>query len=111
MRLILLLAALSFLGQFSVWAQPSPRIAVTLVKNSYNGSREEAELSRGPDALESGGLTGILSRSDVELKPTLNVRLTPEEDRQYGARNRMGLANGHLGRMVSETLKQGSFPI
>ena len=112
MRLLLCLVVGMMILCPVVWAQsPNAKIRVTLVKNAYSGSREEAELSPGPDALENGGLTDVLNRLDCELTPTRAARLTPEEDKQYGAWNRMGLANGHLGKIVAEVLRDGSFPI
>jgi arginase len=84
---------------------------VALVKNAYSGSREEAELSVAPDALERGGLRDILTSAGCEVVPTRDARLTPQEDKEYGAWNRMGLANGHLGRLVANSLREGCFPI
>lgn len=112
MRLILCFAAgMMILGQVT-WAQsPNSKTRVTLVKNAYSGSREESELSPGPDALENGGLADVLNRLGCEQTPTRDARLTPEEDKQYGAWNRMGLANGHLGKMVADTLRERNFPI
>jgi arginase len=107
-------AGVMLLGQAFAMAQSSNRdagIKVTLVKNAYNGSREEAELSPGPDALENGGLADVLSRLHCERNASRNARLTPEEDNQYGAWNRMGLANGHLAQIVSGALREGSLPI
>jgi arginase len=113
MKLILCLLAC---GMFSctlaaVAQSPGKSPKVALIKNSYSGSREEAELSPGPDALEAGGLAGILAGLGCDLAPTRSVRLTPEEDRQYGAWNRMGLANGHLSLLVADSLREGRLPI
>jgi len=113
MKLILcLLACAMFSCSLDAAAQsPGKSAKVALVKNSYSGSREEAELSPGPDALEAGGLPEVLSRLGCDVAPTRSVRLTPEEDRQYGAWNRMGLANAHLNRMVSDAVREERLPI
>ena len=112
MRLILCLAAgMVILGQVAWGQSPNSRIKVTLVKNPYSGSREEAELSPGPDALEKGGLADVVNRLGCELATTRDARLTPEEDQQYGAWNRMGLANGHLAKIVADALRDRSLPI
>jgi arginase len=96
------------------WAQSpgsSPQPSIVIVKNAYNGSREEAELSRGPDALEQGGLADIVRNAGAAIAGVHAAKLTPEEDKQYGAWNRMGMANAHLGKLVSGVLKEDRFPI
>ncbi len=92
-------------------AQSLKPVKIALVKNSYSGSREEAELSPGPDALERGGLAEVLARLSCDVAPARNARLTAEQDKEYGAWQRMGLANGHLGRIAADTLREGRFPI
>ena len=84
---------------------------VAIVKNAYSGNRGEPELSKGPDTLESGGVAAIVPKSGFKLTASRAAQLTPEEDREYGAWNRMGLANGHLGRIVAAALRNGEFPI
>jgi arginase len=112
MRIILCLAAgIMIFGQVAWGQSPKSKIKVTLVKNAYSGSREEAEISPGPDALQNGGLADVLKQLDCETTPPQDARLTQEEDRQYGAWNRMGMANGHLGKLVADTLRAGSLPI
>jgi arginase len=86
-------------------AQDGPRVA--LVKMPYRGERNVAELSEGPDSLEKGGLTGRLQAMGCRLKPTVEIRLTPEEQKQYGEWHRLGLANGQLGRVVAANQKDG----
>jgi arginase len=92
-------------------AQSLKSVKVAPVKNSYSGSREEAELSPGPDALERGGLAEILAKLGCDVAPTRAARLTAEQEKEYGAWQRMGLANGHLGRIVADALKEGRFPV
>ena len=112
MRIILCLAAVVVIfGQVVSGQSPARKIKVTLVKNAYSGSREEAEISPGPEALLAGGVADVLNRLGCETTATQEARLTPEEDKQYGAWNRMGMANGHLGKIVADTLRVGSFPV
>jgi arginase len=92
-------------------AQSLKSVKVAPVKNSYSGSREEVELSPGPDALERGGLAEILAKLGCDVAPTRAARLTAEQEKEYGAWNRMGLANGHLGTIVADALKEGRFPV
>jgi arginase len=108
-----LLAAFLPAGPAAVMAQSAAtmKTKVTIVRNAYTGNRGEPELSGGPDALEKGGLIELLNRAGCALTPSRSARLTPKEDKQYGAWNRMGLANAHLGAIVSESLNAGSFPI
>jgi len=92
-------------------AQSLKSVKVVPVKNSYSGSREDAELSPGPDALERGGLAEMLATLGCDVAPTRAARLTAEQEKEYGAWQRMGLANGHLGKIVADALKEERFPV
>jgi len=110
--LVLCVLVSTFLLCSTISARQSLKpVKVTPVKNSYSGSREEAELSQGPDSLERGGLAEILAKLRCDVAPARAARLTAEQEKEYGAWNRMGLANGHLGNIVADTLKEGRFPI
>ena len=113
MKLILFLLACALLCcAAAAQAQSAGKpVKVVLVKNSYSGSREGTELSPGPDALEQGGLAQALAQMGCDMAPARAARLTPEQDKQYGAWNRMGLANGHLSRIVAAAMQEGRFPI
>jgi arginase len=111
MILLFLAVAISSCAVLAPAQATGKSIRVALVQNSYSGSREEAEISPGPDALGRGGLVEILAGKGCDMAPTRAVRLTPQEDKQYGAWNRMGLANRHLAGMVSETLREGRLPV
>ncbi len=82
-------------------------ISVALVKMPYRGERNVAELSDSPDYLEQGGIADRLQRMGCRLKPTSEVRLAPDEQKQYGEWHRLGLANGQLGRIVAANQKEG----
>jgi arginase len=40
-----------------------------------------------------------------------HVKLTPDEEAAYGAWNKIGFANAHLARLVSEAVKEQAFPL
>lgn len=87
------------------------KMKVVIVNNPYSGSRSGAELSEGPRILAQGGVKDILSNLECDLKKIITVKLTPEEEKEYGVWHRLGLANGHLGKIVSENVKEGCFPV
>lgn len=84
---------------------------VSLIKMPYRGERNLPDLSDSPDYLENGGLQGILEQHGWRLRSTTTVALTPEEQKAYGEWNRLGLANGHLARIVAAEIKEGGFPV
>ena len=84
---------------------------VALVKMPYSGARNVAELSPGPDYLEQGGVVELLESMDVGVKPIETIRLTPEDEREYGEWHRLGLANGHLADAVAANTKEGYLTI
>jgi arginase len=84
---------------------------VSLVKMAYRGERNLPDLSDSPDYLEKGGLSALLEKERVRLKPISNVALTPEEQKAYGEWNRLALANGQLARMVASDRREGYLPV
>ena len=80
---------------------------VALVKMPYSGARNVPELSPGPDYLEQGGIVEFLEDMDVGVKPIQTIRLTPEDEDEYGEWHRLGLANGHLADVVAANTKEG----
>jgi arginase len=87
------------------------KIRVVIVKNPYSGSRSGPELSEGPDILEDGGLKELLEKTGCIVEKIKDVRLTQEEDKDYGVWHRLGLANGHLCEMVATNEKEGFFNV
>lgn len=93
-------------------------IKVAIVENPYAHEVLEApgfgvgiELSGGPKYLEAGGLKEKLDYWGCTLKDGSIVQLTPEEKKQYGLWQKIGLANGYLGRLVAANIKNGYFTI
>jgi arginase len=87
------------------------KIQVALVKMPFSGERNVTEYSGGPDYLEEGGLLPMLEGLGARLKPVPTVRLTKEEEDDYGTWHRLGLANRHLGDFVAENEREGYFSI
>jgi arginase len=104
---------LAFLGPAAapLAEEPAAGVAVSLVKMPYRGERNMPDLSDSPDHLEQGGLAKLLEAQGARLGPISTVALTAEEQKAYGEWNRLGLANGHLARIVAEERKQGRLPI
>ncbi|MFQ5750920.1 MAG: arginase family protein [bacterium] len=106
--ILILIPSLAFVQKYR---DTNNQIKVVLVQNPYTGDRASQEVQAGPERLASGGLKEMLSEMGVEVKSLPAIKLTPEEEAEYGKWNRFGMANGHLGKMVSDRVKQGYFPI
>jgi len=105
------------LGPVLCGAQEPVKLKVALVKTPYSGLPAiwhdynfGLELSKGPEILESSGLIELLERMECRVK-TAAVRLSEEEEKEFGVRYRLGLANGHLKDTVSQLAREGYFPI
>jgi arginase len=78
----------------------------------FSGERNVTEYSGGPDYLEQGGLLPLLESLGTRLKPaTPTVKLSPEEEDDYGTWHRLALANRHLGGFVAQNEKEGYLSI
>jgi len=86
-------------------------VTVSLVKMPYVGERNVPELSPGPDRLEASGLTASLEAMGATVRPVATARLSGEEERAYGAWNRLALANGHLAGLVADSLRNGDLAV
>lgn len=82
------------------------KIKVDVIKNPYGGGRNVPELSTNPDYIHAAGLERLIAEWGGELiRPVQDVRLKPEQDRQYGEWNRMALANANFAEVVREGLQ------
>jgi arginase len=112
-RSILVLAVLT--AAFPVSAQKyrdaDGKLRVALVKMPFSGERNVPEYSGGPDYLEQGGLVPMLEELGARLKPAPTVKLTEEEEKDYGTWHRLGLANRHLGDLVAANEREGRLTI
>lgn len=82
------------------------KLRVTLAKQPFSPTG----VSKGPETMASGGIQKILA----DLGATVRVEqsaLTPEEDKEYGAWKRLGMALGHYADIVSRSEKSGSFTV
>jgi arginase len=86
-------------------------LRVGVAKFIHDGNFARKEFDEGPDIMERGGLYPLLERLGVEVTETRTARLTPEEEKQYGTVNRLGLAGRHMAEIVSEQIKRGEFNI
>ena len=90
------------------YADANGNTRVALVKMEYSGARNVAELSANPGYLAQGGIESILEEMGVTLEPPLaNVRLSPEQENDYGEWHRLALANSHLADVVAANEKEG----
>ena len=85
--------------------------AVTVVRMPYVGERNVPELSPGPDSLLEGGLVPALQELGARVTRAEAVRLSAAEEKQYGAWQRLALANGHLAGQVRETIRNGGLAV
>jgi arginase family enzyme len=84
---------------------------VGVAKFIHDGNFARKELDEGPDIMERSGLYNLLESLGVEVTETKTARLTPEEEKQYGTVNRLGLAGRHMAEIVSAQIKRGDFNI
>ena len=114
-RWISFFSIVSILTQTSITAKEyrtdDGKIKIAIVKNPYSGSRSSAELSEGPDALETGGIKNILTKMECLVEKISKAELTDEEKKEYGVWHRLGLANGHLSKIVSSNKKNNLFTV
>jgi arginase len=65
----------------------------------------------GPKALLQAGLADWLREQGHEVAGPFDVKLTLDEEMAYGAWNKIGFANAHLARLVSEAAKAQAVPL
>jgi len=86
--------------------QAADTIKVDVIKNPYGGSRNVPELSTNPDYIHAAGLERLIESWGGELiRPIQDVRLKPEQERNYGEWNRMAIANANFAEIVREGLQ------
>lgn len=95
---------------FAVYA--ADVVKVDVIKNPYGGSRNTPELSTNPDYIHAAGLERLLDSWGAELiRPVQDVRLKPEQERNYGEWNRMAIANANFADVVREGLQDNLITI
>ncbi len=87
-------------------------VNVDVIKNPYGGARNVPELSTNPDYIHAAGLERLIAEWGGELvRPVQDTRLTAEQEKQYGAWNRMALANANFADAVRAGTQDGSITI
>ncbi|NIV18937.1 MAG: hypothetical protein GWN47_11285, partial [Woeseiaceae bacterium] len=95
-----------------VSSQAAAQIKVDVIKNPYGGSRNLPELSTNPDYIHAAGLERLIAEWGGELiRPVQDVRLTEEQEKQYGSWNRMALANANFADVVREGLQDNMITV
>ena len=106
MRFMHKLFALAACATIPLAAAAADRIKVDVIKNPYGGARNLPELSTNPDYIHAAGIERLIDSWGGDLvRPVQDVRLSPEQQRQYGAWNRMALANSNFAERVREGLQ------
>ena len=102
-RNIALLIAIFLAGTLSLTSMAADTVDVDVIKNAYGGTRNTPELSTNPDYIHAAGLERLISTWGGQLiRPIQDVRLNQEQEQQYGAWNRMALANANFADAVRE---------
>ncbi|MEJ2204478.1 MAG: arginase family protein [Gemmatimonadota bacterium] len=84
---------------------------VAVIQMPYTGSRNVAELSDNPGYLHRHGITDSIRALGFSVVADSTVRLTSDDEKEYGSWHRMGLANGHLADMVTENWRSGTLTV
>jgi arginase len=82
-------------------------IKIGLAKQVYSGHFGRQELDEGPKTIEEEGLIGLIDTLGAEIVDIKEAKLTSEENKIYGLRYRLGLANNHLANIVANQIKAG----
>ena len=110
MRFRILLGAVAAIIPFA--AQAADTIKVDVIKNPYGGGRNVPELSTNPDYIHAAGIERLITEwGGALIRPVQDIRLTAEQERQYGEWNRMALANANFADKVREGLQDNMITI
>ncbi|MFW9957354.1 MAG: arginase family protein [Candidatus Odinarchaeota archaeon] len=86
-------------------------VRVGIAKLTQCGDIILERLNSAPDAVEKGGLKKVLETNGCIVVESKTAELTNEEENQYGAWNRLGLASRHLADIVADQVRRGMFTI
>lgn len=88
------------------------KIKLGIAKFPYTTARTaEVDRSPGPDALENGGLNGLLSQWGCIVSEVNTALLTAEEQKEYGSWHQVGLVSHHLAEIVADQEKRDLFSL
>jgi arginase len=82
-------------------------VPVSVLRMPYVGERNVPELSPAPDTLVAGGLPAALEAAGASVVLVPPIRLSPAEEKQYGAWQRLALANGQLADAAAAGIRGG----
>lgn len=82
---------------------------LAIITLPYNVDGKGSGGASGPADLLAAGLADRLQAQGHTVTDLLTVELPPEEERQYGGWNRVGLAGGHLADLTTAVRRQGKF--
>lgn len=86
-----------------LFAGAATTVKVDVIKQPYNGARNVPEISMNPDYIHAAGLERLIAEWGGELiRPVQGIMLSEEQERQYGAWNRLALANGNFAEAVRQ---------
>ena len=86
----------------------STALRVGLVLQPYTARRGPDEYSIAPEFLRPE-VAAALRSLGIDVSATEEVRLSDEEASRYGVWQRIGIADGHLGRLVGPMARDGTF--
>lgn len=86
----IIVMGISFIAMAQQYSKKEDKLKLAIVKNR----------SPGPEIMASGGLKPLLAKWDCEILSESTVKLTPEEENQYGDWNRAALESRHLGQNI-----------
>jgi arginase len=110
MKNSILLAAVAAMIPFT--GNAADTIKVDVIKNPYGGGRNVPELSTNPDYIHAAGIERLIGEWGGELiRPVQDVRLSEQQERQYGEWNRMAMANANFADKVREGLQDDMITI
>ncbi len=84
---------------------------VGIAKLTHCGDIILERLHSAPDFVERSGLSRVLETSGCDVIESKTTTLSAEEENQYGAWNRLGLASHHLAEIVGDQLRRNLFTI
>jgi len=82
------------------------KLRVALIKQPFSPTGT----SVGPNTMASGGIQQILANIGATVRVE-ETALTPDEDTEYGAWKKLGMALGHFADIVAKDQKEGYFTV
>jgi len=84
-------------------------LKISVVCLPYNVAGKEISGGSGPKALVEAGLLDEVRSQGHSIEGIHTVKMTEEEEKQYGGWNRVGLSGKHLAEMVGQIRSEDDF--